>query len=184
MGTIDSTNLTIHPDVIDFLRESNNIENEWNDLFLQQAIFAWNYAMSEDELTPSVVLKVHKILMLHAKIRPDQRGYFRQEPVYIGGHEAKPWFVLRELVQNWCDNQKVFITDENKQKVKENLGAHVWAAIQQSHIDYEAIHPFIDGNGRTGRIFMNWQRVKMGFPIFVVREKEKMEYYHWFDERK
>ena len=55
-------------------------------------------------------------------------------------------------------------------------------AAKASHIAYERIHPFIDGNGRTGRMFMNWQRLKAGLPILVIKEKEKQEYYKWFNE--
>ena len=43
------------------------------------------------------------------------------------------------------------------------------------------VHPFIDGNGRTGRIFMNWWRVKNGLPILVIKETARQEYYKWFN---
>jgi Fic family protein len=50
------------------------------------------------------------------------------------------------------------------------------------HVQYEKIHPFVDGNGRTGRIFMNWWRINNGLPILVIHEgKEQWEYYKWFD---
>lgn len=50
----------------------------------------------------------------------------------------------------------------------------------QDHIAFENIHPFIDGNGRMGRILLNWQRVKADLPILIIRESERQEYYSWF----
>ena len=53
--------------------------------------------------------------------------------------------------------------------------------IEQDHIWFEKIHPFEDGNGRTGRILMNIQRLNAGLPLLIIHEgKEQMEYYKWF----
>ena len=53
--------------------------------------------------------------------------------------------------------------------------------IKRWHIQFEHIHPFEDGNGRVGRILMNFQLVKKGLPILVIHEgKEQREYYKWF----
>lgn len=151
--------------VIEFLKESNNIENEWDDASLAQALYAWNYLISQNKLTVSVVLKTHKILMLHHKLKPDEKGYFRKVGVRIGQRYGKPWYALRDLMENWCKNIENSNTEEQ---------------IKKDHISYEEIHPFVDGNGRTGRMFMNWQRVKAGLPILVIKEKEKQTYYAWF----
>ncbi len=52
---------------------------------------------------------------------------------------------------------------------------------KELHVMYERIHPFLDGNGRTGRIFMNWTRVKRcKLPVLVIKEEERQEYYKWF----
>lgn len=155
-------------DVINFLRESNNIEDEWDDDSLAQAIFAWDFIIQEDKLNISNILKTHKILMLHHNLQPDEKGYFRQRPVWIGGKEAKPYYAIRELIEHWLETA-------NEPRNAEQ--------IQQDHVDYEAIHPFIDGNGRTGRIFLNWQRVKNGLPVLVIKESEKFDYYKWFEKK-
>ena len=52
--------------------------------------------------------------------------------------------------------------------------------IKKWHIMFEHIHPFEDGNGRTGRILMNIQRLKIGLPILIIYEKHKFKYYDWF----
>lgn len=153
-----------HFEELEFLRESNNIENVWDDLSLQQAILAWEFIKKEKTLTIDIILKTHKILMLHQALKPDEKGYFRKKFVSIGGR-ITPWETIPQAMQTWVI--RVNFPQEQQE-------------IKDSHITYEHIHPFIDGNGRTGRIFMNWQRIKSGLPIIIIKEKEKQEYYGWF----
>jgi len=54
--------------------------------------------------------------------------------------------------------------------------------IAKFHLDFETIHPFCDGNGRMGRVLINWQLSRFGFPGVIIRNKEKREYYRAFDE--
>jgi hypothetical protein len=66
------------------------------------------------------------------------------------------------LMTNWCMDY-------------EQMG---W---KKAHVAFETIHPFVDGNGRIGRILMNWQRLQEGLPILIIHEgPEQMEYYKWF----
>lgn len=50
------------------------------------------------------------------------------------------------------------------------------------HIEFEGIHPFIDGNGRTGRMLVNLELMKAGYPPIAIKFTEKMTYYDAFDE--
>jgi Fic family protein len=50
------------------------------------------------------------------------------------------------------------------------------------HIIFERIHPFIDFNGRVGRMFMNWRRLMSGMPLMTIYEKDRNKYYEWFKE--
>lgn len=156
-------------DEITFLRESNNIEDEWDDISLQDAILAWEYIKDQPELTIENILETHKLLMANRDTIEDKyKGQFRDGPVWIGGREGKPWFVVSDLIENWCNDANSHIISEDFDIPKEE------------HIAYESIHPFFDGNGRTGRIFYNWQRKRLGLGIDIIWENEKQDYYEWF----
>ena len=152
--------------VRDFLKESNAIEDIWDDDSLKQALYAWRFIVKEPQLSISAILHTHKILMLHQHLQPDEKGYLRKVPVWIGGHEARPWFVIPELMGNWI--KKVPLARTEKE-------------INLMHVEFEAIHPFVDGNGRIGRILLNWQRIHQGLPILVIAECAKKQYYEWFE---
>lgn len=184
-----------HTEVVEFLRESNNIEGVWSQDSLNQAIKAWTYLVDEDRLSIETMLQTHKILM-EGKLRSQDLGVFRKRSIRISGREGKSWYELPELTENWVWSVNemtsshgqsygvpfLFLEDDISGSVypRANARGFLETVIKKQHVDFEVIHPFVDGNGRMGRILMNWTRIKVGLPILIIREREKQQYYRWF----
>ena len=49
------------------------------------------------------------------------------------------------------------------------------------HGEFVKIHPFVDGNGRTARLLMNFVAIKNGYPPIVIKKEQRMEYYDALD---
>lgn len=179
----------------EFLTESNAIEGVYGIDALLQAQKAWDYIIKKPKLNLGRILEAHKILMRGQKLKMKYRGVLRTEDVAIGKWEiigvdgdkllkkftktgeVKPWQEVPELMQKWIHDVNTLI--EFKDKWVKDHGQHE-ERIKTLHIEFEHIHGFMDGNGRLGRLLMNWQRIKVGLPILIIYESEKSNYYQWF----
>lgn len=153
-----------------FLKESNAIEGVYDYNSFEQAKMAWEFAIGLEQMQFDELLHIHALLMINLNSRI--AGKLRKVDVMVGGRICpKAGSVRRMLYQ--------FIPNLNRQlgDMIEGIKEDVCRAI---HVDFERIHPFEDGNGRVGRILYNWQRVKNGLPIHIIKESEKQEYYKWF----
>jgi len=126
--------------------------------------------IKEIELDFTLLLFLHKILLNN--INEKIAGRFREkgEFVRIGSFVAIP----PEHIEN--ELQKAIISYSG------NLTGFFIDKIAKFHLDFETLHPFNDGNGRIGRVIVNFQLAKLGFPHIIIRDKEKKDYYTAFDE--
>lgn len=149
-----------------FLRESNAIEGVYDRRSLDDALKAWNYLIKQPEMTTAVVLTTHRLLMAHQPLEIINRGHYRKCKVWVGRREAMDWKDIPGAIDVWM------------RLMNKYAPVPTWKDL---HVQYENIHPFVDGNGRTGRMFMNWYRVKkMNERIYVVKESDRAKYYAWF----
>lgn len=101
-----------------------------------------------DDISEDSILAMHKALMLHQRgFDPAGAGRFRDEQVWIGPGQAGPR--VAEFVAPHHDRIPAAITDLVKFIDRQDVSVLVQVAI--SHAQFETIHPFPDGNGRTGR---------------------------------
>lgn len=124
----------------------------------------------EKELDEETILLLHKMLMTN--IKDEVAGRFRQEGEYVrvGTYIAPaPEHIERLIEQNLIEyntDAEAYFTDK----------------IARFHLEFEHTHPFIDGNGRIGRVVTNYQLLRLGFPPIIIRDKEKQDYYLSFRE--
>jgi Fic family protein len=122
-------------------------------------------------LNIKLILNLHKTLLTN--IDDTIAGRFRsgKEWVRVGNHlGANPQFVPA-LIQELLDNY-------NQHKISYFLDA-----VAHFHAEFETIHPFVDGNGRMGRVLINLQLMNKGFPPIIIQNKSKhTEYYPLFTQ--
>lgn len=156
---------------IDFLKESNAIESEFSQEALEDAQAAWEYGKEHrSKIDLKVILRIHELLMrrLNSKIAGSWRVNIAVE---VGNRycSAKSKYFIKKEVQEWLDSC-----------IHTGLGTE--EDIKRWHVKFENIHPFVDGNGRTGRILLNLQRLNVNLPILIIKDSEKQKYYDWFKE--
>jgi len=165
----------------EFLTQSNWIEREYSERAERDAVKAWEwiYKKKAEPLKISMILKVHNYLAKN--ISPDIAGKLRDCDVYIGGQ--KKMFVNEYILKKQLNN---FCVDFNKFSTTANVSEEV---IKQNHVLFEDIHPFVDFNGRAGRILYNLLRLKVGMSIHVIHgigpedselPEDQINYYKWF----
>ena len=160
---------------IQFLEESNLIEGVGME-GLDDSVLAWEYAKEQKSIGLFELSNIHKLLMQN--LNPRIAGKFRDVAVTVGNRLCPQPGIALQLVSDLLDfkfNEKQ-IKKSKKQKKD-------WVEMcRKDHIWFETQHPFEDGNGRTGRILLNWQRLQYGLPILIIKNSEKQEYYKWFAE--
>ena len=124
----------------------------------------------EKEVDKEIILLLHKMLI--GGINDDFAGRFRKpgEYVRVGTHIAPSPEKVDSLIEMALD----YYTN--------NLDQYFIDKISKFHLDFETVHPFCDGNGRIGRALINYQLLRFGLPVIIIRDKEKAEYYKSFGE--
>ena len=127
-------------------------------------------AREQRELTLHEICSIHSLVLAD---RQEDRGRFRRVPVRIAGALTSP-------VQPYQIEPMMSALLADMDSLYRHL--HVVEKAALFHLRFEAIHPFIDGNGRTGRLLMNLQLIKAGYPPINVKFSDRRRYYQAFDD--
>lgn len=143
------------------LREHFEVINHREAIAFVEAL-----SRNNESLTAFQVRQLHQLVL--AKIDNENAGRYRQTNVRIGGASYIPpqaWLVPQEM-EEWV---RWLRTDAKK------LNPIDRAAL--AHHRFAAIHPFIDGNGRTARLIMNLLLLRDGYPPTVILRANRKQYY-------
>lgn len=119
-------------------------------------------------LSERIIKQIHYLVLADKR---EDRGVYRRVPVRIMGAQnepAQPYLIqpqMEQLLQRYVESTE-----------------HIVPQLARFHIEFEGIHPFIDGNGRTGRLLVNLELMKAGFPPIDIKFTDRLAYYNAFDE--
>lgn len=119
-------------------------------------------------LSESIIKQIHYLVLADKK---QDRGVYRRVPVRIMGAQHAP--VQPYLIQPKMEQ----LLEEYK-----NSTEHIIPRLARFHIEFEGIHPLIDGNGRTGRLLVNLELMKAGYPPIDIKFTDRIAYYNAFEE--
>lgn len=131
---------------------------------------AWSFVINnyDKEITISLMHEVHKLTMENID---EEAGRFKRTANMVGGIlttspenvSTEILYLIDNLYKGWLPYAETEID-----KVQ---------AVVDFHIQYEEIHPYQDGNGRSGRLLMNWLLLQNNIPPFTIRVEDQARYY-------
>ena len=158
-------------DEVRFLKESNAIEGVYDAESLVNAVVAWEYLKTQKKIFTHSILEAHGILM-HGLLSEDEAGHFRRVEVTVGGRPTLKSQDVPAAIGEWRD------------QFEESIARGEYPIPE--HVAFEKIHPFVDGNGRVGRMLFNYQLFRIAknrtqeFSPHIFYERDKQEYYKMF----
>ncbi|MDR2487721.1 MAG: Fic family protein [Clostridiales Family XIII bacterium] len=118
-------------------------------------------------ISERVVKEIHALVLMN---RPEDKGVYRRIPVTIMGAFHKP--PQPYLVPPQMEQLVVDLAHDKRHSLEK-------AAL--FHLNFEGVHPFVDGNGRTGRLLINLMLMQAGYPPINVKFADRKRYYDCFD---
>ena len=130
--------------------------------------FVLDLVKEQVPLSESIIKQIHYLVLADKK---DDRGVYRRIPVKIMGakHEPLQPYLIQPKMEQLLESYS-------------NSTEHIIRRLARFHIEFEGIHPFIDGNGRTGRLLVNLELMKAGYPPIDIKFTDRISYYNAFDE--
>ncbi len=132
--------------------------------------YVMELADRKEPLTEKSIKEIHALVLMNDAAN---RGVYRRLPVRIMGAThtpPQPYMVPMEM-------ERLIVQYE---EMKQNK--HILEAIGMLHLLFEGIHPFIDGNGRTGRLLLNLELIKTGMLPINIKFTDRRKYYACFEQ--
>ena len=125
-------------------------------------------ARDNTPLTENIINQIHYLVLADKK---EDRGVYRKIPVQIVGAKTTPVqpYLIKPLMEQLLSQYN-------------SSNEHIISKLARFHLEYESIHPYVDGNGRSGRLLVNFELMKAGYPPIDIKFTDRARYYETFDE--
>ncbi len=159
----------IEPEIRADIQEIINYRNA-----LQEAV----ESMDDRPLNLNMLKTIHSILLDSVRGKNKARGEFRKKQVFIG--KTKKMEDARYVPPEWNEVESLM---DNLEKFIHDDAPDVLVQLAMVHAQFEIIHPFLDGNGRVGRILIPlflFEKELLSKPMFYISEfleANRSEYY-------
>ena len=156
------------------------LRDDWHET--QNYLAAINYSterLNELPISMRLLKEAHQILLTGVRGERKAPGEIRKTQNWIGGSSLKDAFFVPpkpNMLPNLLSDIEKFLHNDNLQ-VPEIIKAGI------AHYQFETIHPFLDGNGRTGRLLIILYLISSGLlnkPVLYISdffERNRMSYY-------
>ncbi|MEO7262747.1 MAG: Fic family protein [Jatrophihabitantaceae bacterium] len=140
-------------------------------------------------VTVTEVREIHRLAMApvwevapHPGADPAEApGGFREHDIhpFSGGMRPTPWTDIGAQLTTWTDAANILGRQVGSAKLP---ARDLPVELARIHNAFEKIHPFIDGNGRTGRLVLNLILVRLGFPPAIIFKRDRDRYLSALDQ--
>ena len=133
-------------------------------------LFVEDLIANKEPLSEWNIKNIHALILKEIDNR--NAGKYRSENVVISGakHIPPKHYEIGDLMQ------KIMVEYQNEWKA-----LHPIVKATLIHGEFVKIHPFIDGNGRTSRLLLNFELMKNGYPPIIIKNEERSRYYDVLD---
>jgi Fic family protein len=133
-------------------------------------LFVEDLIADKEPLSEWNIKNIHALIL--REIDNTNAGKYRNENVVISGakHNPPKHYEISDLMQ------KLIAEYKNEWKA-----FHPVVRATLIHGEFVKIHPFIDGNGRTSRLLLNFELMKNGYPPIIIKNEERAKYYDVLD---
>jgi Fic family protein len=157
----------------------------------------WVYAHAQGDqgsrgdklVTITEIREIHRLAMSpvwEVEPHPDATlaeapGGFREHEIraFAGGMTPPSWTDVNAQLTSWVDRVNAFGADVAAGAVAPRELA---VALGEAHAAFERLHPFLDGNGRAGRLVLNLLLVRLGFPPAIIFKRDRDRYLQALDQ--
>ena len=128
--------------------------------------FLEDFVRSGEAVNETFVRQLHSLVLAD---KPMDKGVYRRIPVIITGavHTPPQPYMVASMMEAWVRDLQA-------------TRLHPLVAAAEFHIRFEAIHPFVDGNGRTGRLLSNFILMRSGYLPVSIKYENRRAYYEAF----